>query len=104
MKSILNSKNKDTKLIVLVKHNKNKKYRVKFRFYKLEKDGVTELTSKLAPSLGRNLTKHGFIEIENAFKEDIDFANAAFWILKDFVNTTGSDTEILKWPRFYMEV
>ena len=104
MKSVLNSKNKYTKLIVLVKHNKNKKYRVKFRFYKLEKDGVTELTSKLAPSLGRNLTKHGFIEIENAFKEDIDFANAAFWILKDFVNTTGSDKEILKWPRFYMEV
>lgn len=99
MKSFLKSK-----LIILVKHNKNKKYRVKFRFYKLEKDGVTELTSKLAPSLGHNLTKHGFIEIENAFKEDIDFANAAFWILQDFVNTTGSDTEILKWPRFYIEV
>lgn len=102
MKSIL--KNKDTKLIVLVKHKKNKKYRVKFRFYKLEKDGVTEITTKIAPSLGHNLTKQGYIEIENAFKEDIDFANAAFWILKDFVNTTGSDAEILKWPRFYMEV
>ena len=99
MKSILNSK-----LIVLVKHNKNKKYRVKFRFYKLEKDGVTELTSKVAPSLGHNLTKHGYIEIENAFKEDIDFANAAYWILKDYVNTTGSDTEILKLPRYYVEV
>lgn len=104
MKSILNSKTEDTKLIVLVKHNKNKKYRVKFRFYKLEKDGVTELTSKVAPSLGRNLTKRGYIEIENAFKENIDFANAAYWILKDYVNTTGSDAEILKWPRFYMEV
>ena len=104
MKSILNSKTEDTKLIVLVKRNKNKKYRVKFRFYKLEKDGVTELASKVAPSLGRNLTKHGYIELENAFKEDIDFANAAFWILKDYVNITGSDTEILKWPRFYMEV
>ena len=104
MKSFLKSKTKDTKLIVLVKRNKNKKYSVKFRFYKLEKDGVTELTSKVAPSLGHNLTKHGYIEIENAFKEDIDFANAAFWILKDFVNTTGSDTEILKWPRFYIEV
>ena len=102
MKSIL--KNEDTKLIVLVKRNKNKKHRVKFRFYKLEKDGVTELTSKVAPSLGRNLTKHGYIEIENAFKENIDFANAAYWILKDYVNTTGSDTEILRWPRFYMEV
>ena len=99
MKSILNSK-----LIILVKHNKNKKYRVKFRFYKLDKDGVTELTSKVAPSLGRNLTKRGYIEIENSFKEDIDFANAAYWILKDYVNTTGSDTEILKWPRFYVEV
>ena len=99
MKTILNSK-----LIILVKHNKNKKYRVKFRFYKLEKDGVTELTSKVAPSLGRNLTKRGYIEIENAFKEEIDFANAAYWILKDYVNTTGSDAEILKWPRFYMEV
>ena len=102
MKSIL--KNEDTKLIVLVKRNKNKKFRVKFRFYKLEKDGVTELTSKVAPSLGRNLTKRGYIEIENAFKENIDFANAAYWILKDYVNITGSDTEILKWPRFYMEV
>ena len=99
MKSILKSK-----LIILVKYKKNKKYKVKFRFYKLEKDKVTELTSKVAPSLGRNLTKHGYIEIENAFKEDIDFANAAFWILKNFVNTTGSDTEILKLPRFYMEV
>ena len=99
--SIINKK--DTKLIVLVKHNKNKKYRVKFRFYKLEKDGVTELTSKLAPSLGRNLTKRGYIEIENAFKEDIDFANAVFWILKDYVNTTGSDNEILKYPRYYVE-
>lgn len=102
MKRFVN--NKDTKLIVLVKQNKNKKYRVKFRFYKLEKDGVTELTSKVAPSLGHNLTKRGYVEIENAFKEDIDFANAAFWILKDFVNTTCSDTEILKWPRFYVEV
>ena len=104
MKTILNSKTEDTKLIILVKHNKNKKYRVKFRFYKLENDGITELTSKVAPSLGRNLTKHGYIEIENAFKEDIDFANAAYWILKDYVNITGSDTEILKWTRFYMEV
>ena len=104
MKSILNSKTEDTKIIVLVKHNKNKKYRVKFRFYKLEKDGVTELTSKVAPSLGRNLTKRGYIEMEDAFKEDIDFANASFWILKDYVNITGSDTEILKWPRFYVEV
>ena len=104
MKSVLKSKTEDTKLIVLVKRNKNKKYRVKFRFYKLEKDGVTELTSKVAPSLGRNLTKHGYIEIENAFKEDIDFANAAFWILKNFVNTTGSYKEILKWPRYYVEV
>lgn len=99
MKSFLKSK-----LIILVKYKKNKKYRMKFRFYKLEKDGVTELTTKIAPSLGHNLTKHGYIEIENAFKEDIDFANAAFWILKNFVNTTGSDTEILKWPRFYIEV
>ena len=99
MKSVLKSK-----LIVLVKYKKNKKYKVKFRFYKLEKDRVTELTSKIAPSLGHDLTKHGYIEIENPFKEDIDFANAAFWILKDFVNTTDSDTEILKWPRFYIEV
>ena len=99
MKSVLKSK-----LIVLVKYKKNKKYKVKFRFYKLEKDGVTELTSKIAPSLGHDLTKHGYIEIENIFKEDIDFANAVFWILKDFVNTTDSDTEILKWPRFYIEV
>ena len=99
MKSVLKSK-----LIVLVKYKKNKKYRMKFRFYKLEKDGVTELTSKIAPSLGHDLTKHGYIEIENAFKEDIDFANSVYWILKDFVNTTGSDTEILKWPRFYIEV
>ena len=99
MKSFLKSK-----LIILVKYKKNKKYKVKFRFYKLYKDGVTELTSKVAPSLGRNLTKHGYIEIENAFKEDIDFANAAFWILKDYINITGSDTEILKWPRFYVEV
>lgn len=103
MKSILNSKTEDTKLIVLVKRNKNKKYRVKFRFYKLEKDGVTELTSKVAPSLGRNLTKRGYIEIENAFKENIDFANAAYWILKDYVNITGSDKEILKYPRYYVE-
>ena len=99
MKSFLNSK-----LIILVKHNKNKKHRVKFRFYKLDKDRVTELTTKIAPSLGHNLTKRGYIEIENAFKEDIDFSNAAFWILKDFVDTTGLDTEILKWPRFYVEV
>ena len=99
MKSFLKSK-----LIILVKYKKNKKYKVKFRFYKLQKDKVTEITSKVAPSLGRNLTKHGYIEIENAFKEDIDFANAAYWILKDFVNTTGSDTEILKLPRFYIEV
>lgn len=103
MKSILNSKTEDTKLIVLVKRNKNKKYRVKFRFYKLEKDGATELTSKVAPSLGRNLTKRGYIEIENAFKENIDFANAAYWILKDYVNITGSDKEILKYPRYYVE-
>lgn len=102
MESIL--KNKDIKLIVLVKHKKNKKYRVKFRFYKLEKDGVTEITTKIAHSLGHNLTKRGYIEIENAFKEDIDFANVVFWILKDFVNTTGSDAEILNWSRFYMEV
>ena len=99
MKSVLNSK-----LIVLVKYKKNKKYKVKFRFYKLEKDKVTELTTKIAPSLGHDLTKHGYIEIENAFKEDIDFANAVYWILKDYVNTTGSDTKILKWPRFYVEV
>ena len=98
MKRILNSK-----LIILVKCNKNKKYKVKFRFYKLYKDGVTELTSKIAPSLGHDLTKQGYIEIENAFKEDIDFANAAFWILKNFVNTTGSYKEILKWPRYYVE-
>ena len=45
MKSILNSKTEDTKLIVLVKRNKNKKYKVKFRFYKLEKDGVTEIAA-----------------------------------------------------------
>ena len=99
MKSFLKSK-----LIILVKYKKNKKYRVKFRFYKLDKDGVTEITPKVAPSFGRNLTKHGYIEIEDAFKEDIDFANAAYWILKDYVNITGSDTEILSWPRFYMEV
>ena len=99
MKNFLKSK-----LIILVKYKKNKKYKVKFRFYKLEKDGVTELTSKIAPSLGHDLTKQGYIEIENPFKEDIDFANAVYWILKDFVNTTGSDTEILKWPRFYIEV
>ena len=99
MKNVLKSK-----LIVLVKYKKNKKYKVKFRFYKLEKDRVTELTSKIAPSLGHDLTKQGYIEIENPFKEDIDFANAAFWILKDFVNTTDSDTEILKWPRYYIEV
>ena len=98
MKRILKSK-----LIILVKYKKNKKYKVKFRFYKLYKDKVTELTSKIAPSLGHDLTKQGYIEIENAFKEDIDFANAAFWILKNFVNTTGSDTEILKWPRYYVE-
>ena len=99
MKSVLKSK-----LIVLVKYKKNKKYKVKFRFYKLQKDKVTELTTKIAPSLGHDLTKHGYIEIENVFKEDIDFANSAYWILKDYVNTTGSDAEILKWPRFYMEV
>ena len=99
MKSFLKSK-----LIVLVKYKKNKKYKVKFRFYKLQKDKVTELTTKIAPSLGHDLTKHGYIEIENAFKEDIDFANSVYWILKDYVNTTGSDTEILKWPRFYVEV
>ena len=99
MKNVLKSK-----LIILVKYKKNKKYKVKFRFYKLEKDGVTELTSKIAPSLGHDLTKHGYIEIENPFKEDIDFANSVYWILKDFVNNTGSDTEILKWPRFYIEV
>ena len=98
MKSFLKSK-----LIILVKHNKNKKYRVKFRFYKLEKDGVTELTTKIATALERSLTKQGYIEIENAFKENIDFANAAFWILKNYVNTTGSDTEILKWSRYYVE-
>ena len=98
MKSFLKSK-----LIILVKYKKNKKYKVKFRFYKLEKDKVTELTSKVANALERSLTKHGYIEMKNEFKEDIDFANAAFWILKNFVNTTGSDTEILKWPRFYAE-
>lgn len=99
MKSFLKSK-----LIILVKYKKNKKYKVKFRFYKLQKDKVTELTTKIAPSLGHDLTKHGYIEIENAFKEDIDFANSAYWILKDYVNIPGSDTEILKWPRFYIEV
>lgn len=99
MKSFLKSK-----LIVLVKYKKNKKYKVKFRFYKLEKDGVTELTTKIALSIGRDLTKQGYIELKTEFKEDIDFANAAFWILKNFVNTTGSDTEILKWPRYYVEV
>ena len=99
MKSFLKSK-----LIILVKYKKNKKYRVKFRFYKLQKDKVTELTTKIAPSLGHDLTKQGYIEMKNEFKEDIDFANAAFWILKNFVNTTGSDTEILRWPRFYIEV
>ena len=99
MKSFLKSK-----LIILVKYKKNKKYRVKFRFYKLQKDKVTELTTKIALSLGHDLTKQGYIEMKNTFKEDIDFANAAFWILKNFVNTTGSDTEILRWPRFYMEV
>ena len=98
MKRILKSK-----LIILVKYKKNKKYKVKFRFYKLYKDKVTELTSKIAPSLGHDLTKQGYIEIENAFKEDIDVASAEFWILKNFVNTTGSDTEILKWPRYYVE-
>lgn len=70
----------------------------------MQKDKVTELTTKIAPSLGCNLTKRGYIEIENAYKEDIDFANAAFWILKNFVNTTGSDAEILKWSRYYVEV
>lgn len=99
MKSVLKSK-----LIILVKYKKNKKYKVKFRFYKLQKDRVTELTTKIAPSLGHDLTKQGYIEMKNAFKEDIDFANAAYWILKDYVNITGSDTEILKWPRFYVEV
>ena len=99
MKSFLKSK-----LIILVKYKKNKKYRVKFRFYKLQKDKVTELTTKIALSLGHDLAKQGYIEMKNEFKEDIDFANAAFWILKNFVNTTGSDTEILRWPRFYLEV
>ena len=99
MKSFLKSK-----LIILVKYKKNKKYKVKFRFYKLQKDKVTELTTKIALSLEHDLTKQGYIEMKNEFKEDIDFANAAFWILKNFVNTTGSDTEILKWPRYYMEV
>ena len=99
MKNFLKSK-----LIILVKYKKNKKYKVKFRFYKLQKDKVTELTTKIAPSLGHDLTKQGYIEMKNEFKEDIDFANAAFWILKNFVNTTGSNAEILKWPRFYMEV
>ena len=98
MKSFLKSK-----LIILVKYKKNKKYKVKFRFYKLEKDKVTELTTKIAPSLGHDLTKQGYIEMKNEFKEDIDFANAAFWILKNFVNTTGSDTKILKLPRYYIE-
>ena len=77
MKSVLKSKTEDTKLIILVKCNKNKKYKVKFRFYKLQKDGVTELTSKVAPALERSLTKHGHIEIENAFKEDIDFCKCS---------------------------
>ena len=99
MKSFLKSK-----LIILVKYKKNKKYKMKFRFYKLEKDKVTELTTKIASSIGHDLTKQGYIEMKNAFKEDIDFANAAFWILKDYVNITGSDTEILKWPRYYVEV
>ena len=98
MKSFLKSK-----LIILVKYKKNKKYKVKFRFYKLYKDGVTELTTKIASSLGHDLTKQGYIEMKNTFKEDIDFANAAFWILKNFVNTTGSDAEILKWQRYYVE-
>lgn len=70
----------------------------------MQKDKVTELTTKIAPSLGHDLTKHGYIEIENAFKEDIDFANSVFWILKDYVNTPGSDAEILKYPRYYVEV
>lgn len=95
---------KDNKIIVLVKHNSSKKYKVQLRFYKLQEDGVTELTSKLATALGRTLTKHGYIKIENIFKEEIDYANSAFWILRDYVNTTGSDKEILKWSRFYMEV
>ena len=56
MKSILNSK-----LIVLVKRNKNKKFRVKFRFYRLEKDGVTELTS-----MDRSIPKCG--EVFKHFK------------------------------------
>lgn len=99
MKSVLNSK-----LIILVKYKKNKKYKVKFRFYKLEKNKVTELTPKIAPSFGHDLTKHGYIKVKNIFKEDIDFANSAFWILKDYVNSTDSDEEILKWPRFYVEV
>ena len=99
MKSFLKSK-----LIILVKYKKNKKYKVKFRFYKLQKDKVTELTTKIAQSIGHDLTKQGYIEMKNASKEDIDFANAAFWILKNFVNTTGSNTEILRWPRFYIEV
>lgn len=99
MKNFLKSK-----LIILVKYKKNKKYKVKFRFYKLEKDRVTELTPKIAPSFGHDLTKQGYIKVKNIFKEDIDFANSAFWILKDYVNTTDSDAEILKWPRFYIEV
>ena len=98
MKSFLKSK-----LIILVKYKKNKKYKVKFRFYKLQKDEVTELTSKIASALERSLTKHGYIKVKNAYKEDIDFANTAFWILKNYVNTAGSDKEILKYPRYYVE-
>lgn len=94
---------KDNRILVLVKYNKNKKYIVRLRFYKFQKDKVTELTSKLATALDRTLTKHGYIKVENIFKENIDFANSAFWILKDYVNTTGSDEEILKYPRYYVE-
>ena len=98
MKSFLKSK-----LIILVKQNSDKKYKVQFRFYKLQKDEATELTSKIATALERSLTKHGYIKLKNAYKEDIDFANAAFWILKNYVNTSGSDKEILKYPRYYVE-
>ena len=35
--------------------------------------------------------------------ENIDIANSVYWVLRDFVNATGSDKEILKWPHYYEE-
>ena len=69
MKSILNSKTEDTKLIVLVKRNKNKKYKVKFRFYKLEKDGVTEIAAirantTISKTVAEFLKSEGFKVVE----------------------------------------